>query len=74
MKEHPREVLLIHLPKECSIICTHPMLGPNSGANGWHNLNFVDKKTRVDKVIFDHIAPLDTSSNHNDTFVDTLGT
>jgi arogenate dehydrogenase (NADP+) len=74
VKEHPREVLLKHLPEECDILCTHPMFGPDSGANGWRNLNFVYEKTRVDKVVFDPIAPLGTSSNHDDTFVDTSGT
>ena len=79
VKEHARDVMLEHLPEECDILCTHPMFGPDSGRNGWHNLNFVYEKTRVDKVVFD---PSTTSSppthnhtsNHTDTFKDVSGT
>lgn len=53
VKEHARQVMLDHLPTECDILCTHPMFGPDSGKNGWHNLNFVYEKTRVDRVVFD---------------------
>mmetsp|Transcript_9821 Transcript_9821/g.23945 ORF Transcript_9821/g.23945 Transcript_9821/m.23945 type:complete len:430 (-) Transcript_9821:113-1402(-) len=53
VKEHARETLLQHIPEECDILCTHPMFGPDSGKNGWNNLNFVFEKTRVDKVVFD---------------------
>jgi len=53
VKEHARDILLEYLPEECDILCTHPMFGPDSGKNGWHNLNFVFEKTRVDKVVFD---------------------
>lgn len=52
VKEHPRQVLLQHLPEDCDIICTHPMFGPDSGKNGWRGLTFVYEKTRVDKVVF----------------------
>ncbi|OEU12435.1 arogenate dehydrogenase [Fragilariopsis cylindrus CCMP1102] len=50
VKEHARDILLEQLPKECDILCTHPMFGPDSGKNGWHNLNFVYEKTRVDQL------------------------
>lgn len=53
VKEHARRIMLEQLPEECDILCTHPMFGPDSGKNGWHNLNFVYEKTRVDKVVFD---------------------
>ncbi|KAL3921055.1 MAG: hypothetical protein SGILL_002953 [Bacillariaceae sp.] len=53
VKEHAREIMLERLPEECDILCTHPMFGPDSGKNGWQNLNFVYEKTRVDKVVFD---------------------
>jgi arogenate dehydrogenase (NADP+) len=72
VKEHARQVMLQFLPKECDILCTHPMFGPDSGRNGWHNLNFVYEKTRVDKVVFDPeeaVAPA-----NNGTFKDTSGT
>ena len=70
VKEHAREVMLKHLPEACDILCTHPMFGPDSGKNGWHNLNFVYEKTRVDKVVFD---PLVGSEQHQETFVDHHG-
>ena len=53
VKEHARDILLEQLPKECDILCTHPMFGPDSGKNGWHNLNFVYEKTRVDQLVSD---------------------
>jgi arogenate dehydrogenase (NADP+), plant len=51
VKEHPRNIMLDHLPVECDILCTHPMFGPDSGKDGWYNLNFVYEKTRIDKVL-----------------------
>jgi len=49
VKEHPRTVMLDYLPSECDVLCTHPMFGPDSGRNGWKNLNFVYEKTRIDR-------------------------
>lgn len=71
VKEHARQIMLKHLPQECDILCTHPMFGPDSGRNGWHNLNFVYEKTRVDKVVFD---PEEVVVAANETFKDTTGT
>jgi len=59
VKEHARDILLDELPEECDILCTHPMFGPDSGKNGWNNLNFVFEKTRVDGVLFDPNSALD---------------
>ena len=77
VKEHAREVMLEHLPIECDILCTHPMFGPDSGKNGWHNLNFVYEKTRVDRVVFDpdsNNLGVDDGENDEDvTFVDNSG-
>ena len=80
VKEHARSVMLQHLPPECDILCTHPMFGPDSGKNGWHNLNFVYERTRVDKVVFDptasrmgRTASPSLSSSRNETFVDEFG-
>jgi len=53
VKEHPRQIMLDVLPKECDILCTHPMFGPDSGKNSWHGLNFVYERTRIDGVILD---------------------
>jgi arogenate dehydrogenase (NADP+) len=66
VKEHARDILLKYLPEKCDILCTHPMFGPDSGKNGWTNLNFVFEKTRVDNVVFDpssHIDFENTSGN-----------
>jgi prephenate dehydrogenase len=46
------------------------MFGPDSGRNGWNNLNFVYEKTRVDKVVFDPDA---LSASKNGTFWDAGG-
>jgi arogenate dehydrogenase (NADP+), plant len=70
VKEHARDILLKYLPSECDILCTHPMFGPDSGRNGWNNLNFVYEKTRVDKVVFDPDASL---ASKTDTFLDAGG-
>lgn len=53
VKEHPRKLMLDILPPECDILCTHPMFGPISGANGWNNLKFIYEKTRVNKKLLD---------------------
>jgi arogenate dehydrogenase (NADP+) len=87
VKEHARDVMLEHLPEECDILCTHPMFGPDSGKNGWHNLNFVYEKTRVDRVVFDpnsnNLGLLNNSHDDDDngddddsrrTFIDSAGT
>jgi len=72
VKEHARKVLLELLPPECDILCTHPMFGPDSGKNGWTNLNFVYEKTRIDGVVLD---PTQSSGNNKrkDSFVDEEG-
>lgn len=70
VKEHARTVLLDLLPPECDILCTHPMFGPDSGKDGWHNLNFVYERTRIDKVILD---PKFSSSMDKETFADKSG-
>jgi arogenate dehydrogenase (NADP+) len=53
VKDYPRKILLDLLPRECDILCTHPMFGPDSGKNGWHGLNFVYERTRIDGVVLD---------------------
>ena len=78
VKEFPREVMIETLPVECDILCTHPMFGPDSGRNGWHNLNFVYEKTRIDQVVFDpdggEITNMSSSSEEEiDSFVDSSG-
>jgi len=73
VKEHPREILLEHLPNECDILCTHPMFGPDSGKNGWQGLTFVYERTRIHGAMLESEANADTSyhplhwqNNHTD--------
>lgn len=68
VKEHARDILLDQLPEECDILCTHPMFGPDSGKNGWDNLNFVFEKTRVDGVLFDPNSVLDFENRNDSAF------
>jgi arogenate dehydrogenase (NADP+), plant len=71
VKEHPRNIMLEHLPEECDILCTHPMFGPDSGKNGWHKLNFVYEKTRIDKVVLRNSA--EDAIRGDGTFIDDSG-
>jgi len=63
VKEHPRQVMLQLLPKECDILCTHPMFGPDSGKRGWNGLNFVYERTRIDQMLLDPSAKTKCSSS-----------
>ena len=76
VKEHARSVMLDLLPPECDILCTHPMFGPDSGKDGWHNLNFVYEKTRIDNVVLDPeaTAARNPYGHQTDRFVDNTGT
>jgi len=47
VKEHPRRVLLDQLPGATSILCTHPMFGPDSGKDSWRDLPFVFDRVRI---------------------------
>lgn len=47
VKEHARKALLKSAPASTSILCTHPMFGPESGKNGWTGLTFVYERVRV---------------------------
>lgn len=53
VKEHPRRVMIDLLPRECDILCTHPMFGPDSGGDGWQGLKLVYERTRTDGVLLD---------------------
>jgi len=67
VKEYARKTMLELLPPECDILCTHPMFGPESGKNGWMNLNFVYEKTRIDRIILDPVQPKHNPSSFNNT-------
>lgn len=54
VKEYPRKVMLDLLPEGCDILCTHPMFGPISGANGWGGLRFIYEKTRVNRKLLNY--------------------
>ncbi len=74
VKEHARKVMLEHLPPECDILCTHPMFGPDSGKDGWFNLNFVYEKTRINEVLLDPRVPdRHNAQTDEETFVDQSG-
>ncbi|CBI36406.3 unnamed protein product, partial [Vitis vinifera] len=47
VKEFPRSLFLEILPEEFDILCTHPMLGPESGKKGWAGLPFMYDKVRI---------------------------
>lgn len=62
VKEHARQAMLDILPEQCDVLCTHPMFGPDSGGNGWKNLNFVYERTRIDgKIIEGYAATKDNN-------------
>lgn len=74
VKEHPRDIMLELLPKECDILCTHPMFGPDSGKNGWHGLTFVYERTRIHGVVLDqtkttHLEEQNENSDPEDSDV-----
>jgi arogenate dehydrogenase (NADP+), plant len=84
VKEHARQIMIKYLPPQCDILCTHPMFGPDSGKDGWYNLNFVYEKTRIDQVLLLHskqpsrqLYTLRTKQrrlNETDRFIDEYGT
>jgi len=64
VKEHPRQLLVDILPKECDIMCTHPMFGPDSGGESWNDLNFVYERTRIGGVLMDQQHGTDPSPDN----------
>lgn len=47
VKEFPKSLMLELLPEDFDVICSHPMFGPESGAEGWNELFFVYEKVRI---------------------------
>lgn len=47
VKTHPKQILLHELPDTSSILCTHPMFGPESGKYSWRGLPMMYEKVRV---------------------------
>jgi len=47
VKEHARRAMLDNLPTEASLLCTHPMFGPDSGRHSWAGLNLVYDRVRI---------------------------
>jgi len=64
VKEHPRQIMIDILPKECDIMCAHPMFGPDSGGESWKDLNFVFERTRIDGAIMDQQHETDPSADN----------
>lgn len=52
VKTHPKQILLETLPASASILCTHPMFGPESGKYSWRGLPMMYEQVRV--VSSDH--------------------
>jgi prephenate dehydrogenase len=50
VKMKPIELMLKHLPKDVDILGTHPLFGPQSGANGISGLNMVLCPIRVSDI------------------------
>ena len=46
VKLHPKKILLSSLPPHLSLLCTHPMFGPDSGKYSWKALPFMYEKVR----------------------------
>ena len=74
VKEHPRQMMLDLLPKECDIVCTHPMFGPDSAKNGWRGLNFVYERTRIDGVLLDSMQLSDSEAASTNDLDDNVTT
>ncbi|RLN10088.1 hypothetical protein BBJ28_00020159, partial [Nothophytophthora sp. Chile5] len=47
VKTHPKQIMLKDLPESASILCTHPMFGPESGKYSWRGLPMMFEKVRV---------------------------
>ena len=47
VKLHPKSILLASLPPHLSLLCTHPMFGPDSGKYSWKGLPLMYDKVRV---------------------------
>ncbi|CAI5726704.1 unnamed protein product [Peronospora destructor] len=47
VKTHPKQILLKDLPHSASILCTHPMFGPESGKYSWRGLRMMYEKVRI---------------------------
>ena len=47
VKEHAKRSMLETLPETTSILCTHPMFGPDSGRETWQSLPFVFDRVRI---------------------------
>lgn len=47
VKMYPHDLMLKCLPPSADILCTHPMFGPESGADSWKDLPFVYDMVRV---------------------------
>ncbi|KAD7480164.1 hypothetical protein E3N88_03300 [Mikania micrantha] len=44
---HCKLLSVTEVPEDSDLLCTHPMFGPESGKEGWKNLNFMYDRVRV---------------------------
>ncbi|DAZ99653.1 TPA: hypothetical protein N0F65_001890 [Lagenidium giganteum] len=57
VKTHPKQLLLAQAPASSSILCTHPMFGPESGKHSWRAPPMMYEKVRV--VSGEHAQAMD---------------
>ncbi|RLN48875.1 hypothetical protein BBJ29_009135 [Phytophthora kernoviae] len=55
VKTHPKQIMLKDLPESSSILCTHPMFGPESGKYSWRGLPMMFEKVRVVSGEHNHV-------------------
>ena len=56
VKLHARATLLAALPPHLSVLCTHPMFGPDSGKYSWRGLPLMYDSVRVSPASAPHAA------------------
>ncbi|KAE9000558.1 hypothetical protein PR002_g18156 [Phytophthora rubi] len=55
VKTHPKQIMLKNLPESASILCTHPMFGPESGKYSWRGLPMMYEKVRIVSGEHNHV-------------------
>ncbi|GMF58627.1 unnamed protein product [Phytophthora fragariaefolia] len=55
VKTHPKQIMLKSLPESASILCTHPMFGPESGKYSWRGLPMMYETVRIISGEHNHV-------------------
>ena len=63
VKTHPKFVLTKFLPKDCDILCTHPMFGPESAPVSRKNMKFM----------YDYISERSSDKERIERFLSMVG-